>query len=312
MKFIFYLFAIIFSSSTAFGQVWVDSDAQWTYEILDDGNPGRYEYEYVSDTLIEGHNCQKITGVRQQYFLSGGEWEELPPVTLYENYTYVSGDTIFYYFNDQFFVLYDFGATVGDQWLIADTIHSATALCNDSSFVEVVETGSMDINDVTYRTITLKTLENSSYGLDGLYIERFGFIPDSSRFRLFPFPISCNDSFIIQPWYLQFRCFYDSSFEIYNPSGEDCLHTPSTASLPIESDGNRFNMYPNPASNQVNLGTTFSGLITILDQSGRTLKNLDIQNQSFIDISDLANGTYFVVFSQDGKQVDLQSLVLIR
>ena len=36
------------------------------------------------------------------------------------HYTSVSGDTVFYLKNDQFYVLYNFGANIGDQWIIAE------------------------------------------------------------------------------------------------------------------------------------------------------------------------------------------------
>ncbi|NOQ73494.1 MAG: T9SS type A sorting domain-containing protein [Crocinitomix sp.] len=311
MKSFVLIFAFLFSA-VGFGQVWIDSNAVWNYKILHDGNPGHYEYNYSEDTLIMGELYQKITREQSIWYWDDTNWSPIGPWTLSEKYTYVSGDTVFYLFNDQFFVLFDFGASIGDQWMIADTnAISPSNWGTDTSVVEVIDTGTILIDTETYRTITLQTLDSASYALNGLFVERFGLITDSSLFHLFPIGQSYNPSYIVEPWTISFACFHDDSFPLYNPSGEECQYTPSNVGL-REEDKQLFSLYPNPAVNQLNIATALSGTIQVFDSSGRKLKKVEIQGDEIIDISDLSKGRYFILFSNGSKLVEVQPFVVLR
>jgi len=309
MKNVICLFFLLFSFA-GISQVWIDSNAVWNYKILHENNPGFYEYHYDQDTIIQGHTCQKITGTRNQWFWNGSDWDPMTPLSLWENYTYVNGDTVFYFFNDQFFMLYNFGANIGDQWMIADTnlYHSGT-MCNDSAFVEVIDTGSMFINSTSYRTITLQTLDSSSYALNGLFVERFGFIPDSSRWRMAPFPQSCDQNFIIQPWHVDFTCFHDKSFPLYNPSGENCQFVPSILSL-NDIEPHEIQIYPNPAADMINISMSGKCTVQIFSSDGSEVYKASLTGSETIDITKIPNGVYYVLFAQEETYLDVKRLVV--
>ena len=84
-------------------------------------------------------------------------------------FTSVSGDTVFYLNNNQFYVLYNFDASIGDQWIITENPNAE--FCNPVSSVQVTDTGSVFINGQIRRTITLETLTTGEVGIDG--IERY-------------------------------------------------------------------------------------------------------------------------------------------
>jgi len=80
-------------------------------------------------------------------------------------------------------------------------------------------------------------------------------------------------------------------------------------------------LYPNPASTQCNLhikrnnALPSDALLKIIDDSGRTLKELPIKGDDvtvLLDLKDIAAGTYFAQLSVDGHQQITQKMVVIK
>ncbi|MFT6244779.1 MAG: hypothetical protein ACJA0U_001302 [Salibacteraceae bacterium] len=63
-----------------------------------------------------------------------------------------------------------------------------------------------------------------------------------------------------------------------------------------------FNVFPNPASDMISIKGNFSAEATgsIIDQSGRVLETMNVQNGQSINISDLATGSYFFAIEDSG------------
>ncbi len=63
-----------------------------------------------------------------------------------------------------------------------------------------------------------------------------------------------------------------------------------------------FNVFPNPSSDIVSVKGNFSAEATgsIIDQAGRVLKTMNVQNGQSINISDLATGSYFFAIEDNG------------
>jgi len=63
-----------------------------------------------------------------------------------------------------------------------------------------------------------------------------------------------------------------------------------------------FNVFPNPATNEVRVQGNFPSEATgsIIDQSGRVLKTMNVQNGQAIDIADLAVGVYQFAIEDNG------------
>lgn len=288
--------SLLFILTSANAQVWIDSNAIWNYEIHDYfSNQGSLKYSYNEDTTIQGQLCQKIEVERTEWYFDGTNWTTNGPQNFPSKYTYVSGDTVFYWFNNKFFTLYNFGSNIGDQWMVADTIYNASASCVDTSYVEVIDTGSIVINSTSFRTITLEPVGDSPYALEGVFVEKFGFMPDSIPLRLFPHPVSCTSQTTFLQRFLKFRCYEDDSFPSYNPSGEECVHVPSTASFETNNQ-EKINIYPNPSSNSINVEYTQNdgSIFIIYDLSGQMIKKWVLNSGiNQFNIEQFEPGVYF-------------------
>jgi len=213
-----------------------------------------------------------------------------------ENFTYVSGDTVFYFRDNQFFVMYNFGASVGDSWIVSTT--NELGYCKDTSSVEVTETGTILINGTSYRYINLKPTPNSFVGLKGKYVERIGCISTGidDLQTLFPSEYQCDSlPYEVEFSLFQFRCFEDQSFPLYNLVGEDCEALFDHVGI---SQNNKLEItcYPNPTDGIVNMktSTTENYTIYLYNMCGTLIQSFEIKtNNSVIDISYLPKGIYF-------------------
>ena len=64
-------------------------------------------------------------------------------------------------------------------------------------------------------------------------------------------------------------------------------------------------MYPNPATDQVNIifKDSFEGRISIFDTQGRSIYTIPYENlENNIDLSQLSGGVYFLVAESDNKR----------
>lgn len=296
----FVLFAILqiqicFSQTT-----WIGPGATWHYdfeELSGTSLAGFFKYSYTGDTLIDGVSSQKIQ-------LNIYEFLTYPTVALYDSsevyeyYTYVSNDTVYYRNNDQFFVLFDFGASIGDSWIISTT-HNGDPYCDDTSKVVVVDTSSIIMNGQVYRTIELETVAGSSYTLMGTFNEKFGLINGSSPYHLFPRENVCDPGIIVEWYYMSFKCYEDEFFPVFSFSSEDCEYL--LTHLDLESEGlSVFEIWPNPVDYKLNLNVNEIGTISIYSLSGQLiLEQQAVIGNNELNISFLNNGSYLVVFSDE-------------
>jgi hypothetical protein len=291
------LFLIAISSNA---QVWVDSGAVWHYDYSSLATGGYVKYIYEKDTLILNKLCQKITKSSMDFYFDINGilhyWGETKCET---NFTYVSGDTVFYYRDDQFFVMYNFGASVGDTWIVSTT--NELGYCNDTSSVEVTGTGTMLINGISLRYINLRPTPNSFVGLKGKYIERIGCISTGTGDlqTLFPSEYQCDSlPFAVEFAMYQFRCFEDQSFPLFNVVGEDCEALFDHVGILQHSEKELF-CYPNPTNGIVNLKTPAleSYSLVLYSIFGTEIQKFEISpNNSTIDMSHLPNGIYLLEF----------------
>lgn len=313
MKIIFTLLLIQLSLSS-YSQVWVQPGATWHYEYTEDyvfcwgSDPFKYIYDGTAQK--GGQQCEVFKKV--QYNFDGTNLDST--ATIY-GYTYVSGDTVFYWHHNQFFVLFDFGAQVGDSWVISDSIESTTFynnVCGDTSRVTVTGVGNINLDGNTYRTITLETDTLSPYTLNGTYIERFGTLYNNTYYTQhhFIFPIidfdNCQQGSVIDWCAISFDCYHDDNFNL-NPSGG--------CGVVLSVDENKqeptFEIYPNPVSAILELkiaNPTQNTTYQIVNSLGEIVKSNGVFNQqSSINVSDLPKGVYYIsVSSQDSNKTILR------
>lgn len=302
MKRLFLFFLSVFTFLSVSAQVWIDNGAVWHHEFWQPFITGYIEMWYDRDTLIDGINCQVIE--RTDYkFYDGGDWtdESERPMQI----TYVSGDTVFYRRNETFFVLFDFSAEIGDSWVVATDPSEDYPDCDEISVVEVIDTGTVEINGTEYRYLDIQPTSNSPYGLLGRYVERFGLISTGlERFRYqFPSEYECAgipDDVPTEFGYSGFLCFEDDSFELYNPTDNSCTKVVSV----FEEERVIVSLYPNPATDYLEV-TAPSQIneIYIYNSAGKQMKYEIINaNYAWLDLSNLSAGFYVIdVKTQSGE-----------
>ncbi|MBW6491335.1 MAG: T9SS type A sorting domain-containing protein [Lentimicrobium sp.] len=286
------IFLIAFSAQ---GQIWIDNGATWHYD-WSGTLPGFDRIEYVGDTIIHDKTCQKLQ-ISSYMFAPIELGGQLIDSWTSHKFTYSNGDTVFYLVNEHFQILYNFGAQVGDTWELG--VDTNDYSCG-KSYVEVISTGSLEINGEIYEWLQVTTLPNSSVGFEGKIYKRFGVIGD----YLFPTPRNCDPDLIIDFFNYNFMCFEDASFPLYNVTDKDCDYLLNISE--IENPEEIVSIFPNPASDILSVGILKPNYkitnVIVTDMHGRVLKNV---NQHKIDISDLAKGIYFILidFNNDSRFV---------
>lgn len=290
------LFLLNFGLSS---QTWIDSNAKWTFDYWNIAEWGTYTFSYVNDTIILGQECETIETIKYRY------WEDQfgniysSTFQFPNQYTYSSGDSVFHLYEGTFYLLYDFAASIGDSWIIAVNDDFP---CNDTSIVQVTDTGTVDINSQKFRTITLETISNSAIGLTGTCVEKFGnesiYYPDNS---LGPFPgLQSCPGFIIDHDMLTFRCYWDDNFETYNPTNIECDYL-TVVSEYTDSD---FKIYPNPTNGEFTIEFHESVSFELYNIKGQIVKQFDLQfPENKINIADLNNGMYIIKIITEQKSI---------
>ena len=283
---------IILLSIHLSAQVWIDAGAKWTYDYWNIGEVGSYTFTYTNDTVIVGKQCQEIQIVEYEYVQDQFGEIYCFVVPMESKFTYSSGDSVFYLFEDKFYLMYDFSASVGDTWIIAiDEFHT----CKDTAVVRVAQTGTININGHQLRTITLETISESIYGINGICIERFGNeIHNWQENGYGPFPgyQSC-DGALLEVNIYNFRCFTDNTFGTYNPRNIPC----DTLTGLFESEIYNFEFYPNPTKGDIIFTENdyYQLEIQIYNMAGQRMKQFYLnQPERNINISDLNDGVYFI------------------
>jgi hypothetical protein len=281
----------IFLSLECCGQVWIEKGAVWHYDWYTIGSGGFDKIMYTGDTVIGSKTCQTLLKVRYAFFgtPNGGIAGGLPD-TLGKEFTYASGDTVFYFVNNKFSVLYNFGAKPGDTWNLGiDTSFSA---CSKS--IAIVDSiGTMMINSNSYRWISLSAKTNSSVTLLGKALERMGSI-GSYLFLLYNF---CDNQ-LWEPYFFNFHCFSDQAFDLYNPTGNACeylLERVGTTDLQPEI----VEIYPNPAGYSITIQAEGHSIkyLEIFDYQGKLVSSRhSVPVAGQLIVSDLKKGLYFVHF----------------
>src|SRR5690554_7167957 len=168
-KLLFTIILTFLSVSFSKAQSWVQNDAVWHYDYYMTGY-GFYKVSLGNDTIIAGRTCQRYITEKHQFFPQPGNVFVAGPVVDYpQRFTSVSGDTVFHYENDTFYTLFNFGASVGDQWVINDNYSHFN--CDSVSKVKVIETDVLTINGTSRRAIRLTTIEGSPKGIEGWVVE---------------------------------------------------------------------------------------------------------------------------------------------
>lgn len=298
------LFVLILLPIFSFAQSWVEMGAVWHYGYTGVGGEGVRILKYNSDTTIQGKTCQKITGEQYQFMPSGPPPAPIisyGPYVLPPNYTYYSGDTVYYLsHNSVFYPLYIFSAQVSDEWTLWNPADTCCNCVETNVYVSAINTHT--INGQNLRTLTILPTggSNTSFstgpnGFAAIVTEKIG---TTDGGYLFPLNVVCwNDGqHIWDPMMFHFNCFNSPSIS-YNMANDCDELAPIAEHL---KGNNSFTIYPNPTTNTINLQTNYTKAyqIAVYDMAGKLLLIENSKTGNYIlDVSALNSGIYLVQIS---------------
>lgn len=249
---------------------WAPVGAKWYYSTPYLTPPYDYDgctlFESIGDTTINGKSC-RIIEIRKC-----GEQQVISREFLYQ-----TNDSLYYFNNNDFFLLYDFSTVIGDTVVVHNEKFFPTLgyLFNDSieSFkYKILDTDSVDIGGTWCRRQQINQLQSGDWMLgigqaeESWIIEKIGgYFYFFGRFGYFTFEESSG----------LLRCYSDSLLEYQNPEWNEACDDVSNTPKINTADFIRF--YPNPANDKVFIELIEGkGVLTIHNLNGQIVhsKNL--------------------------------------
>lgn len=264
-------FRMIAQDFAPIGAIWHNSQASWiipdiiTYKTI----------ESVSDTTINGKPCKKLVEVERLYS---------DTVFTLNHYMYFENDSVFFFKDNEFHLLYDFGAIAGDT-LILDYYLTFEG----SSLLMVIEsTGTIEINGKERRIQYITCGDGVQVEFGGPVIEGIG-----STYFLFPTydgtvngPLRCYQDEITG---LYINYFYSNEGWNYEDCDQVITDVDELESL------STIEIYPNPSADYIIIKNAYPfSKYRITDISGNLIRKGQLGSSNEIRVEDFAKGIYFL------------------
>ena len=273
---------------------WISQGATWFYTWWVPGYGGNDKIEYIHDTILLGKICEILKTTSYTY---GQPGPGLPPILFSTqvqpyNYTCSNGDTVFYFNNNRFSILYNFGAQVNDTWDLG--VDTNSTYCSRST-VQVDSISTQIINSNTHRVLFTGDSANSSVGITKKIIEHIG-----SMDYLFPTGRNCDPKIAVDFPIYSFSCFQDITTNYLVVTPPECENPYHVGIRELTNRTHNIECYPNPIENNLNIHFSNEAhyLICIYNLLGE--KIIETQNQknksTVIDMSNLDSGIYIATF----------------
>jgi hypothetical protein len=218
---------IVLLSLQGFSQGWAEVGAIWHYTQRTI-NPDLISYntfESMANDTINGIPCKRMIEVDRYWGDS----------IIKTHYTYSENDSVFFFKDDEFHLLYDFGAIEGDTVIIG----YYTTASGDPLLMFIDSTSTIDINGES------RIIQYVTCG-DGLVVEFAEEVIEGIGGTYYMFPVYDGQS------YGALRCYEDSIIGLflspYHPNFwwnfEDCDQI--ITDIPELESNNKMLVYPNP------------------------------------------------------------------
>lgn len=267
-------------------QQWAKPGAQWTFgtQHAVTGDIDYIRWNYVGDSLINGHLCSVIQGGLSA---GQGEGDIIRPMITYED-----GGIVYLYNPAEaaFTTLYDFNQVAGGGW--------TTRLDSCDVRINVDSVGVMMIGGQSRKTLYLNTT-SSWYLFKGWAVEGIG-----SLVRPYPYVLGACYGMIVDEkfYYTTLRCYQDDATNNYHfPGTPDCEY--EALSSPVLVEGSEIRIYPNPVGELLHLSTSRSlrhAVLSITDLRGRMLLKQALKEDAkewTLSLKDLSPGIYLYSLS---------------
>ncbi|MGB3947219.1 MAG: T9SS type A sorting domain-containing protein [Bacteroidia bacterium] len=296
----------IFASMSLHSQTFCPAGATWYYNGNALGFSGYHKLTYVNDTVINSVSCKKIIDHLQGY---GYTTIDADVDTFY---CYEQNGVVRMYNNkfgkNQFDTLYNINASIGDTWQMP----RADTAC-DSINVTVLNTGISTINGNSLKWLSVGYPPYGGGMLSDTIIEGFGFIK-----TFFYYPMICQA--MDERVFNGLRCYSDSAFGNYSTGISTTCDYFYTSVLESEKNERILGVYPNPASDKLNVNLDLeqseTATIEIVNAMGK-LQHFQILNGNNsvteISIAGLSEGIYFYkVIVNNNDTFKLDKLIVVR
>ncbi len=280
------------TTSTVFAPI----GAVWHYTPYEDLEPtvGYLKFKVIKDTFLLGYEARQVARFIYNYNI-----EEFERQHDLDQYVSTIGAKVYYKVEDQFYLLYDFGASPGD------TIHSRVAdfpvfMGCFSQF----ENGPLDFSYIVDSTIVVQ--------IDGQALRRQFVSPlDNVTGQNWTFWEGITDRIayarsggywwgqgagcLLSDAYGFLRCYTDNTIVFHPPNVPyDCTFT----NVNELKDTDLVKIYPNPASDYMVLPKE-SAHVRVYDMMGKMMP-VAFEEHS-LDVSGLRSGMYVCVFESGGE-----------
>jgi hypothetical protein len=298
---------IFLFGSAIYAQQCISPNAEWHYDYSAVASGGYVTINYTSDTLINGQLCQELTVNRYNFSLNQANVIEFNGViNLGSQYTYSLGDTVFWWADTSFTVLYNFAAQVNDSWQV-ENIDSNSFGCS-ASIVRVDSIGTTTINNQNLNFIKLKADSLASYGFTGKAIKGVGQVDD----YLFPILRACDPNLVFDGPTYKLRCFSSDAFTFHKFRPEDCDYPAQVVAIKNFASA-EVKIYPSPAENFFEIETEgqedFS--LKIYNAAGAEIfVKRDCRNNEKIDCRNWPAGIYTLQINGLGPQPIIEKLLV--
>jgi len=221
LKLILLVFLSLFISEYSHAQVWGNPGATWHYEYDAFFLLGTIKVTYEGDTVVQNQLCQKLVEERREITEQQNGVLISSPTYYNTEVTRFSGDSVFWWKDNQFFLLYDFGAGIGDTWVIYEGT-GPDSLCDSSSVAEVTATGIVTVSGEQLRFLDLEMQGNPAMAIEGRAYEKIGMATGLDANYIFPLDRVCDTNSIVDYFFWDLICYENDSFPLYNPGPHSC------------------------------------------------------------------------------------------
>jgi Secretion system C-terminal sorting domain len=268
-----------------FGQYWAPKGAIWHYEQIDMFPPEYNDlivFESIGDTIIHGDTARVL---RETFTIIN---PYLGDTTIKSNniYTKFDSNRVFYFHPpaNEFRLLYDFNAKEDD------TIQVFCRYADTMITIIVDYVYYKDINGVKLKTQYVSQPDRQDCNMRGTIIERIGWMG-------FMFP---QYSWVDPPYGGPLRCYEDSIIGFQPNTTVPCDYITSIQEIKNENQG--MTIHPNPTTGMIFIQSD-EGFqeIHLYDLLGKHIRQY--KNELKIDIHDLKNGIYFMVFIKNDQTI---------
>lgn len=292
-----YIFSNIFSQSE-----FAPYGAEWYYSVPEGMHPPDVGYLKISvagDTILNGKNAKILT---KTHFCADGD-----NIDWGNEYIYQSGDTIFYWKSDGYYILYIFSQVLGNSWLIKseDFFYCGS---DSTGIIKVDSVGTIIINNDTLAYFYSTPDDTSKWEYKGMTIEKIGNLE-----YLLPKPVYCGIVDILGGVAGPLRCYYDNELGLYKAENISC-DTIISYPLGIRDFDNiqseSIQIYPNPSHSEIyvilkNNQISIDRLV-VYDLFGNIVFSTKVNSDiSKVDISNINPGFYFIqiIFSNNSNSI---------